>query len=262
MAFRASATMLVVKSFTFGLLCFIKGYFFGITNDSTRGVLIQWCLSLGKYLLITYGGLVVFGLGLSPVLFLLLLWSPSTLIQVLNFAHLCIFDFAVHLSSVKPDQLFWAARSRQQTSLIAPSEPAFTSPVHLLNGPRTTISTIHHMWISLRQTIRATQRFLGFSLILLLISVVFPGGGSVVAVCGSLYLMAESLYFSLLAPYFESKGWGFTDRVAFFREHRACLFGFLLPSAVFASVPFVGPFSLGLSQIAIATLLLQLLKAN
>jgi CysZ protein len=131
------------------------------------------------------------------------------------------------------DRLFFAG--------LAAADPARAAALEARVG----LSTGRAILIGLRRLLR----------LLLLVPLAFALGlvplvGPPLSAATELWILASSLAWELLEPYFTRCGATHARQREYLRTHRAMVLGFALPCVVMMAVPFVGAFFFGLAQAA------------
>lgn len=104
-------------------------------------------------------------------------------------------------------------------------------------------------------------KFLGLSLVFLLVGLI-PVIGGLIAAVGETWLAARTVAWELLDPWFDRLDIRYAEQRRIVAEHREALLGFGLPLSLMLAIPLVGPLLFGLAQTAAATFVVREIPAH
>lgn len=104
-------------------------------------------------------------------------------------------------------------------------------------------------------------RYVGLTIVLLLIGLV-PVVGGLVAAIGQALLTARTVSWELMDPYFDRLDIRGPEQREFVARHRDALLGFGLPLALLLAIPLLGPLLFGLVQGAAGTFLVRMIPPH
>jgi CysZ protein len=110
-------------------------------------------------------------------------------------------------------------------------------------------------------TIRRLIKFVGLSLLLILVGLV-PVAGSLVAAVAQAWLTARTVAWELLDPYFDALDIRYAEQKRLIAGVRKPLLGFGIPVALLLAIPIIGPLTFGLAQAAAANFVVRVLPID
>lgn len=99
-------------------------------------------------------------------------------------------------------------------------------------------------------------RFVALTIMFVLIGLI-PVVGGIVATIGEGWLLARTVSWELMDPYFDRLDLGWAEQKRFVDQYRDALLGFGLPLGLMLAIPLVGPLMFGWAQGAVGTFLLR-----
>lgn len=235
-----------------GFLEATKGGWSALMNPKLRQDYWNFITSMGTILLAMYafvGLLVVLYL---PVVLFFLAWAPGLVGQFLTVLPLWAYIIARKRNPMANNQLFL-----DELEKLSPTRAQeLSSQMKLDEG-------VNKNWMEdVYHDLRTSWHFTKYSLMFLAFSVI-PVVGSLITFFGQLWLVADRMGWNLLSVYtISAKKMSYRQQKHWMRARKWRIIGFTLPYMILVSVPFVGPFFLGLAQAATAHIYFHLLSKD
>lgn len=187
-----------------------------------------------------------------PVVLFVLSWAPGLLFQLLTMIPLWSFVIARKRTPMASNQLFLDELER-----LSPQR------AKELEQQMKTEETVNRNWMEdLYHDLRTSWHFTRYSLMWLSFSII-PIVGSLITWIGQTWLVADKMGWNLLSVYtISAKKMSYRQQKHWMRARKWRIIGFTLPYILLASIPFVGPFFLGIAQGATSHIYYHLLSKD
>jgi len=187
-----------------------------------------------------------------PVVFFVLSWAPGLIGQMLTMIPLWSYNIARKRTPMANNQLFLDELER-----LSP-----TRSQELAQQMRSE-EIINKNWMEdVYHDLRTSWHFTKYSLMFLAFSVI-PVVGSMITMLGQLWLVSDRMGWNLLSVYtISAKKMSYRQQKHWMRARKWRIIGFTLPYMFLASIPVVGPLTLGVAQGATAHIYYHLLSKD
>jgi len=235
-----------------GFLEAARGGWSTVCNPTLREHYKSFLQSMGIILLIMYGILAALMIVYMPVVLFFLAWAPGLLAQVIIMIPFWAYIVTRKRTPMANNQLFLdeleklsPTRAQELASQMKQEE----------NVNKNWKEDVYH-------DLRTSWHFTKYSLMFLAFSVI-PVVGSIITFLGQTWLVADRMGWNLLSVYtIGSKKMSYRQQKHWMRARKWRIIGFTLPYVFLASIPFIGPLTLGIAQGATAHIYYHLLSKD
>jgi hypothetical protein len=235
-----------------GFLEASKGGWSSINNPKVREDYKNFFTSMGVILLAMYALVGVLMVVYLPVVFFGLTWAPGLLGQILTMIPLWAYNITRKRTPMANNQLFLDELERLSPTRAQELAQQMKSD-EIIN--KNWMEDIYH-------DLRTSWHFTKYSLMFLAFSVI-PVVGSLITFLGQTWLVADRMGWNLLSVYtISAKKMSYRQQKHWMRARKWRIIGFTLPYVFLASIPLVGPFTLGIAQAATAHIYYHLLSKD
>jgi len=235
-----------------GFLEATKGGWSAIRNPKVQHDYTNFMKSMGLILLTMYAIVGALVLLYFPVVLFFLAWAPGLLGQFLTVLPLWAYIIARKRTPMANNQLFL-----DELELLSPAR------AQELSSQMKVEDAVNKNWMEdVYHDLRTSWHFTKYSLMFLAFSVI-PVFGSLITFLGQMWLVADRMGWNLLSVYtISAKKMSYRQQKHWMRARKWRIVGFTLPYMILVSIPFVGPFFLGLAQAATAHIYFHLLSKD
>jgi len=228
----------------------IKGGYSAMQNPSFRRDYVQFSVCMGVIVVVLH---LLFFLLLAlyaPLVFLLLAWAPALTAQAFSLIPLWAFVIVKKRYPMASNRLFL-----DELELLSPQRAKELEQQMNLDN------SLNKFWMEdLYHDLRTSWHFTRASLIWLAFSII-PVFGSFITWIGQTWLVADRMGWNLLSAYtISAKKMSYRQQKHWMRARKWRIMGFTVPFVFLSSLPFIGPFFLGLAQAATAHIYFHLLS--
>lgn len=230
----------------------IIGGISSLQNPNFRQHYFNFLQRMGVVLLLLYTILGLIFLLYMPLVLLFVSWAPGLIGQVLSLVPLWAFVVTKKRYPMSSNQLF--LDQLETLSLQRAKE---------LEQQMKSIEPVNKNWLEdLYHDLRTSWHFTRASLVWLSFSII-PVVGSFVTWLGQLWLVSDRMGWNILSVYtISAKKMSYRQQKHWMRARKWRIIGFTIPYILLASIPIVGPFTLGLAQAATAHIYFHLLSKD
>jgi hypothetical protein len=235
-----------------GFLEATKGGWSALRNPKLRQDYWNFVRSMGTILLAMYAAVGLLVMLYLPVVLFFVTWAPGLVGQFLTVIPLWAYIIARKRNPMANNQLFL-----DELEKLSPARSQeLSSQMKLEVG-------VNKNWMEdVYHDLRTSWHFTKYSLMFLAFSVI-PVVGSLITFFGQMWLVADRMGWNLLSVYtISAKKMSYRQQKHWMRARKWRIIGFTLPYMVLVSIPFVGPFFLGLAQAATAHIYFHLLSKD
>jgi hypothetical protein len=235
-----------------GFLEALKGGYTALQNPNFRQHYLHFVKSMGLILLGMYAILGVLTVIYFPIVLFLVTWAPGLLGQTLTVIPLWAYVITKKRTPMASNQLFLDELERLSPQRAKELEQQMRTE-EVVN--RNWLEDVYHDLRTSWHFTRASLMWLAFSII--------PVVGSLISWLGQTWLVADRMGWNLLSVYtISAKKMSYRQQKHWMRARKWRIIGFTLPYMFLSSIPFIGPFFLGLAQAATAHIYFHLLSKD